>query len=493
MTVIVISGAYVLLRCESKKRNLFIAVLVFSFISLLGYFGEINAVATEEAFLAKRIMYLGVFLSMPFHLLFILDYCDIKVSRKLIAIIVGLPVLIIVSMWTTDYHKLYYVTYELVTTGPVNYLSRTTGPLNLIAHTLVFVIQIPIAGILIYEYIRIHAKSRSRFILLVAGAIICMVSNAIYLLNPLNLNINYGQVAIALTCLLIYINILKYDMFDIVPKASQMALSAMSDAFLITDMDNRLLEANESAKELFPSISELKKYSSVDLVKEWPEELSVVSEKKDQCPLVFNLPDEKYYSAIINPISTDKGKVLGHLVLIHNITESVMLTKDLREIAFTDALTGILNRRQFMNLAHVQLERIKRSNEHGYFIMFDIDNFKDVNDTYGHLIGDKVLQCAVERVKGIIRPYDLFGRYGGEEFVLFAFDMDDHDICILAERLRTGINHEPMVFDELSLTISASFGITSVNAADDLIEIIRLSDEAMYQAKREGRNKVVMR
>jgi len=117
--------------------------------------------------------------------------------------------------------------------------------------------------------------------------------------------------------------------------------------------------------------------------------------------------------------------------------------------------------------------------------------FKKVNDTYGHLIGDNVLKLTAQRVNRVLRSYDLFGRYGGEEFILFVSVTSPAEIKNHAERIRLAINSEPMVFEGVTLTVSASFGIAPV-PEDSIENIINAADKALYRAKSEGRNRVVI-
>ena len=145
-----------------------------------------------------------------------------------------------------------------------------------------------------------------------------------------------------------------------------------------------------------------------------------------------------------------------------------------------------------MELASSQFERAKRTAVSSFIIMFDVDHFKNVNDTYGHIMGDKVLICIAERVQKAIRPYDLFGRYGGEEFIMLVSDINEKDIENYTERMRAAINNISMVFDQTELTVSASFGVASVTAADSLHGVINIADEALYKAKNSGRNNVTM-
>jgi len=160
------------------------------------------------------------------------------------------------------------------------------------------------------------------------------------------------------------------------------------------------------------------------------------------------------------------------------------------QMAITDDLTGIFNRRHFLEIIRIGIEKARRLKENCYLIMFDIDKFKDVNDTYGHQIGDKVLMDVTARVKSDIRPYDLFARYGGEEFVIFTSGTSKQEVCDMVERLRISLCCIKYEYDNISFSTSASFGIAHMHDYN-LDKAIKQSDDAMYAAKKNGRNCVV--
>lgn len=159
-------------------------------------------------------------------------------------------------------------------------------------------------------------------------------------------------------------------------------------------------------------------------------------------------------------------------------------------MAITDPLTGIFNRRHFLEIVRIGIEKARRRNEPSYFIMFDIDKFKLVNDTYGHQIGDKVLMDITARIKADIRPYDLFARYGGEEFIIFTSGITKKEVIEMTERLRRSLCSRKYEYDEISFSSSASFGIAQMDDYN-IDKAIKQSDEALYTAKRNGRNCVV--
>jgi len=173
------------------------------------------------------------------------------------------------------------------------------------------------------------------------------------------------------------------------------------------------------------------------------------------------------------------------------LVKNLHLSKKLKAMADSDALTGILNRRRIMELALMKVARSVRLGTNCFVVIFDLDYFKVINDTYGHLAGDNVLKETAHRVNKTIRPYDLFGRYGGEEFILFVPDINLENMQYFTERLRQDLCKTPVEFEGKEIQISASFGVARVLSPSDIEAAIQRSDQAMYQAKKEGRNKVV--
>jgi len=176
------------------------------------------------------------------------------------------------------------------------------------------------------------------------------------------------------------------------------------------------------------------------------------------------------------------------------LVRNVKLGKTLKEMAHNDALTGIFNRRHFMELAAIQASRSERTNIDCFAVMFDLDHFKSVNDTYGHLAGDKVLKETAWRVKCNIRPYDILGRYGGEEFIILMSDAKEikkENVLNAAERIRLAVGGAPVEFEGTEIPITASFGVAYAAPRNSISMAIKYADEALYKAKESGRNKVV--
>lgn len=164
-------------------------------------------------------------------------------------------------------------------------------------------------------------------------------------------------------------------------------------------------------------------------------------------------------------------------------------TDELRFRASHDMLTGIPNRGTILEA--VNRERARQIRDGGSFgvILADLDHFKDVNDTYGHLAGDAVLKEAACRMRSCVRSYDSVGRYGGEEFLIVVPAGDANSTAAVAERIREAISGKPVMTEAGPIPITASLGI-AVSVGWEAKEVLRSADEALYYAKARGRNRV---
>jgi two-component system cell cycle response regulator len=180
---------------------------------------------------------------------------------------------------------------------------------------------------------------------------------------------------------------------------------------------------------------------------------------------------------------------------IVELQEQLLSTREaLRVQATRDYLTNLWNRSAILQQLERELARSWREGEPVGVILGDLDHFKAINDTWGHAAGDLALREAAERMKSSLRPYDSLGRYGGEEFLLVLPGASLEDTIWLADRVRLAIRNEPVMWQKANVTLSCSFGCTSGQGgrvtAD---ELIRIADEALYAAKRGGRDRAVGR
>ena len=176
---------------------------------------------------------------------------------------------------------------------------------------------------------------------------------------------------------------------------------------------------------------------------------------------------------------------------IVELQESLIAARErLRIEAMHDSLTGLLNHAAFLSMLDTEIARARRQSTPLAVMMADLDHFKQINDRYGHLVGDIVLREAARRLRGALRPSDIIGRYGGEEFVVAAPVGSASDAEALAERFRSAICDLPIEVPTGSVRVTMSFGVAST--ASGFGNLLRAADEALYRAKDAGRNRVAL-
>jgi diguanylate cyclase (GGDEF)-like protein len=162
-------------------------------------------------------------------------------------------------------------------------------------------------------------------------------------------------------------------------------------------------------------------------------------------------------------------------------------------LMITDGMTGVHNQRYLLEALEKELARSSRHRRPLAVCLIDIDNFKQVNDSYGHLAGDDVLREFCDRVRTLVRRDEVFARYGGEEFVVVLDEATREEACQFAERLRQKVADAPFAVDAEAIPVTVSIGIAHTDGRHPVTaaQMIARADEKMYEAKRTGRNRVV--
>ncbi len=168
------------------------------------------------------------------------------------------------------------------------------------------------------------------------------------------------------------------------------------------------------------------------------------------------------------------------------------MTKDLERLASIDSLTGTFNRGYFLSAAKNENQRSKRYGHHLSLLMLDIDNFKSVNDTYGHDVGDEALKSTVATILQVLRTEDTLGRFGGEEFIVLLPETSAARAEPVAQRIRQMVAEIVMETEQGPLSFTISIGIAEVRDNEEIEAILKRADSALYEAKKNGRNCVVM-
>ena len=175
----------------------------------------------------------------------------------------------------------------------------------------------------------------------------------------------------------------------------------------------------------------------------------------------------------------------GNLVLVYELA-----SLKLRRLAERDPLTCVFNRRSFLTLLDKSLSQAQRMNSSLSMLLVDLDHFKQINDTWGHKIGDEALRHFVSVAQTCVRNEDVLGRIGGEEFAIFLPNTGLEEAVMVANRLRAAVEQQPVKGDAGPIALTASIGVTLCQRGEAPESAMHRADEAMYQAKKNGRNRV---
>ncbi|MFO7807856.1 diguanylate cyclase [Guyparkeria sp.] len=276
------------------------------------------------------------------------------------------------------------------------------------------------------------------------------------------------------------------------------ALDASSDSVLITDRDNNILDVNRAFEEHTGYEREEVRGKNPRMLQSGMHDRSFYQRLWDTLERgdVFRdtfIDKQKdgqllHMEETITPVRDEHGDLTGYVSIGNDITDRVRAEDELKRLATTDMLTGLINRMHFEKILAHEHERMVRYRHPAALIMIDIDRFKQINDHFGHPCGDAVLTRFARLISDHVRATDSFARWGGEEFMLITPHTDVHAARTLAEKLRSLIHDTE--FPQIG-HVTASFGVVGLTPDLTPEQAVHLADQRLYAAKQLGRDRVV--
>jgi len=193
----------------------------------------------------------------------------------------------------------------------------------------------------------------------------------------------------------------------------------------------------------------------------------------------------------ITPIRDSKESIIGALELFSDISSksaTLLRIKELEKLSMTDTLTMLANRRYIQMELESRLQELARFNWPFAVLYMDIDHFKAINDTCGHDAGDAVLKTVADTLVASVRPFDLMGRWGGEEFIGIMRNVDEKGLYHIGDRLRQLVEASYVAIDQKKISVTVSAGGTMAKTDDTVEELVKRADELMFKSKAAGRN-----
>jgi diguanylate cyclase (GGDEF)-like protein len=471
---------------------------------------ELSAATLESIMLAVKVEYLGIAVLAPLWLIFTLEFCERPPLPKPVVVLLFVEsAFTLIMVWTTERHGLFYSRAWVRSDGPFPLIGLEHGIAYWI-HTLVMWAESILGFIVLAAYAyRAPAPVRDSALLPVAGALVNLVSSVLLLMGATPYGIDIGPFGMALAGLA-FASAIRGGRFLILPPvARDLVLESMDDALVILDSAGAVVDFNRSAADYlglaaFPrrrardARADGAQRELLARALDRPELSAIMASGEGCCNL--DLPpapgelEIRRLRARTFPVKDTHGRPIGACLLLTDVTETAILLDRLAELATIDGLTGALNKRRFGEIGARDFEIARRSDDSLGVVMFDLDHFKLVNDERGHAAGDEVLREVCRRCKRGLRSSDVLGRIGGEEFAVVLPLSDLAGTMAAAERLRQAMAEAPFSWDGCGMTVTVSVGAYNgvPRAGEGFDLFLRRADEALYEAKSAGRNRVVL-
>jgi diguanylate cyclase (GGDEF)-like protein len=417
-------------------------------------------------------------------------------SKRFLAMLMVVPSITLAIVFSDRWMFLVWPSIEYQIVDGYVMSIRTHGPWFAVHAVYNFLISMAGIVIAMRSFALRHSYYRRRWLLILLGVGAPLSATLLFLIGPdFGIVMDYTPIGYAFGGFFIFLGIYRLDAFVIVPVARAQLVERMREAILVFDAELRIADANPAALRLLGNGAGL---LGKGLRSEGRERAALPSAVERAAATgekgvfdVAGLYGETYHYAVDAIELPGHPRLRGRLVVIRDETELRDALFRVEQLARKDALTALSNRRGFMEAAEAVFRSAERYGEEITAAMFDLDKFKEVNDSRGHAVGDVVLQAFARIMEGELRSADVAGRIGGEEFALVLPKTSLEGSRAVCERIRKNFAHHKFTDERgASFAVTVSVGIAELtDAHQTLASLMAAADMALYTAKANGRNR----
>ncbi len=439
------------------------------------------------------------------------NYLDQWITKKTLALLAVEPALTLIILWTDRFHGLFFAGKRALVSTDI-FEGGVWFWFNV-----VYIYLLVIIGLYVIFRGFLQAKGiyRQQHGLILAGALIPVLVNLLrfFGLKPFP-GLDLTPIVFSVQGLFYTIGMFRFSIFDLVPVARETLLETMPEGLLVVDNRWRVVDINQSALSLLEQERSAVIGASISIVlRSWPE-LEEVIKRGDRVPASYQVQylNDRFMGINITPLFDKQNHITGRLVTGQDITRQLEIETRLEEVnqqlrdqlqeiktlqatleqqAIRDPLTGLLNRRFFEEAIQKEVAHARRKKQAITILILDIDEFKRVNDTYGHAAGDAVLEALGSTLNQQTRVEDFAVRLGGEEFLILMTEMRLDQGMKRAEEIRSLIEDLKIEFEGALIQVTVSIGAAEYpSSSTSMRDVMRKADQAMYRAKFKGRNQI---
>jgi diguanylate cyclase (GGDEF)-like protein len=476
---------------------------VFSLMALSGawysifYSLEISSDSLEAILFWLRFEYLGIVLIPAFLVLFVALYTGrvVKINVMLAGSVLIVPLITFLLVLTNASHGLIYETYYLDQSGPIAIIAFQEGPWYWVQTAYVSLAVLITNVMLIQMWFGANPIYRSKIVLMLFGSLIPWMGMIAYMTWPFSWRIDLNPLFLALSSLVFFVGLYRYQILDLIPVARAKLFEELPDGVMIIDSVQRVVDLNYNAANYLQVKMPVVGLPIENVLSHWPRLTKLVRPAGNRYHIELRGDSESincWFRFDFIPMQERDKEPYGQMVIIRDITDRKKIDDKLKMLATTDDLTGLWNRRYFLQAASREFSRAKRYGHYFSLMMIDLDHFKNVNDTFGHYAGDEVLKHVGFMIGKRFREADLAARLGGEEFGIILPDTGLESAYVLSESFRELIAATPCCFEDKEIYFTASIGVTVCSHDTASVEeMLKAADQTLYEAKNLGRNRTV--
>ena len=465
-------------------------------VYLLGYLMELNSESLERMIFWNKVQYLAI----PFSALLWFGICMVYTGRSKFFKSIGgvcfiiFPVITVIVRMTNDWHHLFYNKIDLRYVGGMKLLLLGKGPWYLVFSGYMLMILILNIWFYIQRYRRSEGTERMQFRLLLSASVLLCTAMIFCTVNIGGIGIDYMAFAMPNCILLIHLALTRYNFLEIKILGRERVFEESATGLILLNNSYLIVDYNEAGIMFFQWFQlQIGKEKPLDLLlKDQAVLLESIKSSENKVVQLTVMGEPKYVDVNIRSVQHKKEKG-GFLLTFEDVTERELLKQRLITMANMDELSGLNNRRRFRECAIEAIQHAQSNHGDISVLMMDIDNFKIINDTYGHMAGDAVIKEFSQILREIFIGMNIVGRMGGEEFAVVMPDADAQKAGSQAEHFRQVLERKKVSFGEKNIGVTVSIGVAQLNQeAIDFDGLLNSADNALYEAKRSGRNRTVV-
>ena len=473
----------------------FVALMASIAIYSAGAAVETSQMTVDGMLAAVRFEYVGLAFIPPLFLIMSLQLLwRRRVASWVWVALMIIPIVTLVMVMTMPFHEFFYVDPRADVSGAFPVLDFERGPWYLVNFTQQAFLVVAATVIMLRFALVVRRQLRWAALVIAVAASLPVTASLLYFLGWEPLGTDPVPLFLGISGVLTAIAVFGLNVFDLIPAARELALNGASVALLVLDPGGTVRDFNNAAREL-PGMEGLRDGHQLPTAGVLGSELAAIAGQPGSATEFAAESGEqrRHFQAMSYTVAGEDGLPRGVALVVQDITETKSRMDLLTEQATTDSLTGALSRRALLDRAQAALADARHDHHSVAVMMVDMDDFKLINDRYGHAAGDRALARASEAMHSVLRSQDVLGRWGGDEFLLILPNADPDSATHIARRLQD--RFEQLDPNDMPHPLRASVGI-AVGVPDpdhDVPAFIDLADKALYLAKNSAGQRISVR